>query len=145
MTIETRDFGSIEIAGDDIIRFVQPILGFEEQSRYVLISDPSIGDQFYWLQSADERDICFIVANAAEVSPGYRPKLQKQVREQLDLSEKDSPLVLTIAVITDDFTRSTHNMKSPVIVNKTSKLASQVVLEEDFPVRASLFEQERGA
>ena len=50
MKIRTRDFGVIEIEDTSEITFVSPILGFENQSRFVFLNDDSIGSHFAFLQ-----------------------------------------------------------------------------------------------
>ncbi len=60
MQIETRDFGRAEINEKDIITFVKPILGFEEYTRFVMLIDDEITG-FAWLQSVEEKELCFII------------------------------------------------------------------------------------
>ena len=45
MKIRTRDFGVIEIEDTSEITFVSPILGFENQSRFVFLNDDSRSEE----------------------------------------------------------------------------------------------------
>ena len=63
MKVNTRTFGEIEISENDIITFDQPILGFEENKRYVFMIDESLNGEFIWLQCLDDTDLCFVLAN----------------------------------------------------------------------------------
>ena len=47
--ITTRDFGTIEVEKESILTFKQPIFGFEEYTKYVLISDADMGSGICWL------------------------------------------------------------------------------------------------
>ena len=58
------------------------------------------------------------------------------IRRQLGEGECESWL---ITVIPEDLRRSTVNLKSPVIVNPSSMVAAQVILDEDLPIRFPLF------
>lgn len=48
MKIETRDFGVLEIEEEHVIQFSQPIFGFEEYRRFVLVNDSNMGDGICW-------------------------------------------------------------------------------------------------
>lgn len=140
MTIETRDFGSVEIDEKEIVDFRAPIFGFDDLRKFVLLSDSEAGDGIFWLQSVEEKDVCFILLDPLEVGFDYHPKWPDDTTELLKLDEY--PAVLVIAVVPDDFTNTTMNLKSPVIINKKTKWAAQVILEEDYPIRMRLFSEE---
>ena len=39
MNIITRDFGEIEINEEDIITFTQPVIGFDDYKKFVILHD----------------------------------------------------------------------------------------------------------
>ncbi|HPN14197.1 MAG TPA: hypothetical protein PLA65_19220 [Spirochaetota bacterium] len=41
MQLETARFGSLEVAPDAVITFTQPILGFQDYRRFVVLPGPS--------------------------------------------------------------------------------------------------------
>lgn len=135
MKIDTRDFGEVEIDENEIITFKQPIFGFEENTRYVFLFEQGISDHFVWLQSVEEKDLCFILVNPTAVVKDYAPELPEQVK--LMLGEEECVWWL-ITVIPEVFQNSTVNLKSPVIVNPSRKCAAQVILEDDLPIRYPL-------
>ena len=61
MQIETRDFGPIDIKESNIITFKQPLYGFEDYTQYVLVSDRNMGSGICWLQSIEQKEVCFIL------------------------------------------------------------------------------------
>jgi flagellar assembly factor FliW len=65
----------------------------------------------------------------------YSPDLSSDVGKTL--GEGDY-LYWLVAVIAQDFKKSTVNLKSPVIVNPEKKLAVQTILDADLPIRFPL-------
>ena len=53
----TRDFGEIEIDAGQMLRFRQPLFGFDEYRDYAMLHDPEIGSDIAWLQSLEEPDL----------------------------------------------------------------------------------------
>lgn len=139
MKIHTRDFGEVEIAEEDIVTFVQPIYGFETLSKYVFLYDQN-NSHIVWLQSVEERDICFILTDPAIVDPGYQPNLSQSVENQLG---EGSLMLWLVTVIAAEFLESTVNMKSPIAVNPATNKAMQLILEEDLPIRCPLLKNRR--
>lgn len=135
MKIRTRDFGVIEIEDTSEITFVSPILGFENQSRFVFLNDDSIGSHFAFLQSLEEPELCFILADPHAVVADYLPELPAAFEKQI--GEADCMCWLLV-VLKDTLENSTVNLKSPIVVNPSRRIAGQVVLEGDWPVRYPL-------
>ena len=136
--IQTRDFGELEIDEREIITFRSPIYGFEEYTRFVLLYDDTIEGPLAWLQCVEERDICFILTDPFAVADGYAPRLQKAERTLLGFSDADEPVFRSIMVIPESGQGASLNLKSPVVINPALRCAAQVILEEDYPVRALL-------
>ena len=91
MKIETRDFGILEIEEKNIITFKQPIFGFEEFTQFVLVNDSNMGNGICWLQSIEQKSVCFIMLNPLEVRRDYAPVVMQDV------------LIMLQAVPEDDF------------------------------------------
>lgn len=139
MKIETRDFGIIEIQDNNIITFKQPIYGFEEYTQYVLVTDSNMGNGICWLQSIEQKSICFILMNPLQVKKDYAPVVMQDVLITLQATPKDDLDCWVIAVIGETFRQSTVNMKSPIIINHKRNLAMQVILDQDYPIRMPVF------
>ncbi|WP_125141496.1 flagellar assembly protein FliW [Clostridium transplantifaecale] len=139
MKIETRDFGIIEIKDNNIITFKQPIYGFEEYTQYVLVTDSNMGNGICWLQSIEQKSVCFILMNPLQVKKDYAPVVMQDVLITLQATPKDDLDCWVIAVIGETFRQSTVNMKSPIIINHKRNLAMQVILDQDYPIRMPVF------
>ena len=144
MTIETRDFGKMELNEDELVVFRSPIYGFEALERYALLSDDETAEGLMWLQSVDEPETCFILLDPVEVGiDNYSPELPEDIAAMLEL--ESMPAVRLIAVVPADFRDTTVNLKSPIIINPKNKLAAQVILDADYPIRMRLFESKEEA
>ena len=71
MQLKTVNFGEIEINEEDVIIFPEGIPGFEDSKKYVLIGNESNEAVFFWLQSVDAPDLCFVVTDPFMVYDGY--------------------------------------------------------------------------
>lgn len=144
MEIKTRDFGTIEINEHEIITFHQPIYGFERLTQYVLLFDDEIGAQFIWLQSIEDQNICFVLIDPALLMSEYPPALSPELAEDLRKKNINDPVFRAIAVLRNDLTQSTVNLKSPIVIDAQSKCAAQVILDDNYPVRKPLLNSGKG-
>ena len=121
MQIETRDFGIIDIKETNIITFKQPIFGFEDYTQFVLVSDGNMGNGICWLQSIEQKTICFILINPLEVCKDYAPVVMQDVLFTLQAAPEDELDCWGILVVGSDFRKSTVNLKSPILINHKMK------------------------
>ncbi|WP_312643756.1 flagellar assembly protein FliW [Hydrogenoanaerobacterium sp.] len=142
--IETRDFGIVEIDEKELIYFSQSVYGFEHLSNYVLLADEAMGESIRWLQSAEDKDVCFIVINPAELFADYAPVIPQEIRLELHAKPGDHLDCWAIAVICPDFKKSTVNLKSPIIINREKMNGVQLILEQNYSIRTPLFDQKKG-
>lgn len=135
MLIETRDFGQMEVLEADKIYFVEPIYGFEEYRRFVLLCENEMPG-FFWLQSMDEPALCFILVEPQVVQENYAPTLPvAEISQKLGQGKTN---LLLMTVIRDNVKDSTVNLRSPVVLNPKTQNGMQVILEESLPIRYPL-------
>lgn len=135
MEIETRDFGKLTINEDEIINFVQPILGFEDCKRFVFLTQEEDDVCFAWLQSVDTRSVCFVLTNPIVLEglkEEYKPRFPESVQKDLGDGDKFTWL---LTVIKSDITKSTVNLKSPIVLNPKTQRGLQIVLDQKLPIR----------
>src|ERR1035437_305715 len=127
MTIQTSRFGVISVTVDDVINFPEGLLGFNELHQFVLLDDPS-DEIFAWLQSCQDPGIAFPLLEPELFATNYKVQLTKHDLEILGL--KSSVGIRTFAIITipSDPTLMTANLKAPVVINVSSRVARQCVL-----------------
>lgn len=136
MEILTRDFGMVNITESDVIKFERNIFGFEEYSDFIIIYDDKLNGRFAWLQSVEEPELCFIIANSTQAVSGYAPKYPKEAEKVIGNGDYEYWFIM---VVKEDLKESTVNLKSPIIINPENHKAMQIILEDNYPIRYKLF------
>lgn len=130
MNIKTRDFGEIEIDESTIITIPNGIIGFENTKRYTLIS-PLGEDTFpMWLQAVDSQTPCFVVYDPMQIYPDYRFEISDDEQELLKIDENSPYRCLAVAIVPDDYRKTTINLRCPIVVNTKDNIAAQIMLDE---------------
>ena len=137
MRYDTKYFGKVEAEEKDLITFDQPMFGFENNTKYLFMMDESLDGSFIWLQSAEDPDLCFVLANPCLLGTEYDPKFSENISDIIGRGTYEMWLVM---VISNDFSQSTVNLKSPVIVNLDERRAAQMISEDNFSMKYKLFE-----
>lgn len=130
MKITTRDFGEIEINDNTIISMPNGILGFEDTKRYTLICP--LGEDVFpmWLQAVDSVEPCFVVYDPMHIYPDYRFEINDEVQESLKIDENTPYRCITVAIVPDDYKKTTINLRCPIIINTRENIAAQVLLDD---------------
>lgn len=141
MNIATRDFGDIEIAENEVIKFPKGLFSFEDDTEFVLLSP--LGENVFpmWLQSVKNSELCLIVFDPFEFDTNYHITIEKDDLNCIDIVDNDTIDYLVIAVIPDDIKDTLINLKAPIIVNSTKNIAVQVIVAEDYPIKHPAFEK----
>ena len=130
MKIITRDFGEVEIDESTIINIPGGIIGFEKYTKYTLLS-PLGEDTFpMWLQCVEESQPCFVVYDPMHIYPDYNFEITDEEQALLQLSENDPYRVLTVAIVPDDYKKTTINLRCPLVINTSENIAAQIILED---------------
>jgi flagellar assembly factor FliW len=119
------------------IEFSTPIPGFPEHRQFVLVRS-SDDDPVYTLCSVAEPALRFLVVPPAPFFPNYAPEIGDQVLEQLGTTDPADLLVLLVVTMGDTPAKATANLLAPMVVNRSTRRAVQVILSEDLPIRAPL-------
>lgn len=141
MKIETRDFGTMEIAEDTVITLPNGILGFEDTHRYTLIA-PLGDDKFpMWLQSVEGKTPCFVVYDPMQIFPDYRFEITDEEQALLKIDENTPYRCLTVAIVPDDYKKTTINLRCPIVINTKDNIAAQIILE-DYDFKYPVYSEE---
>ena len=135
MKLFTRDLGEIEIDEKDIVTFTGPIFGFEKSRRFVFLYQEEIVENFIWLQSVEEPELCFILVQPDLITDHYQPQLPKEAKTLLGDGDWMCWLIVSLR---EPFQDSTVNLRSPIVVNPELRQAAQFVLEGNLPIRHPL-------
>lgn len=141
LKITTRDFGETEIDESTIITMPNGIIGFESTKRYTLIS-PLGEDKFpMWLQSVDSVEPCFVVYDPMQIDNSYCFEISDEEQALLKIDENSPYRVLCVAIVPDDYKKTTINLRCPIIVNTRENLAAQVILAENYEFKCPIYEE----
>ena len=118
------------------VRFLAPPPGLEPLDDFTL--DAVAGaDGLYTLASVERPEIRLFTLDAERHLPGYSPELPDDRAAELGIRSAEQAQLLV--VVTPSREGSTVNLLAPVIVNRGTGAALQLVLDDDaLPVRAEL-------
>lgn len=141
MVIQTSRFGEVNIQENDVLTLTDPILGFPDLRKFVILEDPD-DLVFAWFQSCENPHIAFAVLEPELFAAEYKVRLGKNDRESLKVADGNIVRVFNIVTIPDDVTQMTANLKAPLVVNAATRLVKQVVTQEnDHPIRHPIFNE----
>jgi len=131
ITIHTARFGEVSLDEDRIIQFIEPILGFNQQTRYVIL-DHAEDSPFKWLQAVDDPELAFVVTNPKFFGIEYEFEISDEIAAQLALTAAEDALVMTIVNIPQgDPAKMTANLLGPIVINQVQRKALQMVLNDN--------------
>lgn len=143
--INTRVFGQIAIDDDKIIRFDNGILGFPDLKDFTLIYDVDKGNEasIKWLQSIQEPSFAMPVMNPDLVMPGYSPIFDRDFLAPLgdNLDSENILMFVTVTIPKNDITKTTVNLKAPIIVSIENRKAVQLISDDEaYSVRYAIYD-----
>lgn len=138
--VETSRFGALDVASDALITFTQPIIGFQDYRRFVLVPGPE-GSGVSWLQSTENEELAFLMIQPKTVMPDYKVTLQPLELAELAAPDIGSLELFTLLVVPEDKRKVRTNLKAPILINRVRGLGKQTVLEaSDYPIQFFLAE-----
>lgn len=139
MKIITRDFGEQEVDESRIITFPEGIIGFEDKKKYALLSP--LGDEVFpmWLQSVDAKEPCFVVYDPMEIYGDYKFGISDEEQELLRIDENSPYRCLAVAIVPEDYRKTTINLRCPIVVNTKDRIAAQIILTEHYEFKAPVY------
>lgn len=129
MQLNTKYFGTISYLEKEIIHFPEGLFGFEEFTDFLPISFQESNDAMISLQSIKDEQLAFILMNPFYLLETYNPILPPADLKMLDFSVTEELSYYVICVVKEAANESTVNLKCPIIVNSTNRLARQVILD----------------
>lgn len=131
MEIETTRFGTIDLTNDiKIFAFAEGLLGFPDQSRYVVLDNPS-GGVFQWLQSTEIPDLAFVICDPLSFMPEYQAPVMRADLEKIGASGLEDVIIRCIITVPENPQDMTANLQGPIIFNYKKKFGRQLVLPDD--------------
>jgi flagellar assembly factor FliW len=142
MVVNTAIFGTVNVDEENILHMPFGPFGFDEYKTFALLEQEDDGAVFRWLQSTEEENPCFVVFDPNELVADYRPEVENSDLRALGCRRISELKFYVIAVVPDDFRKTTVNLKSPIAVNPDTNVAMQVILANvDYPIRFPLLDE----
>ena len=120
----------------DRLQFVTPPPGMMTLRDFMLDALDEAGALFAMRSTESDGVRLFVVPPRVYV-PEYAPRIDAASRDALELGD-DAPVLLVVVHPGKDGEPPTANLLAPVAVNPRTGAALQVVLEDDWPLRAPL-------
>lgn len=112
------------------------LVGFPLAQHFRLSETPG---GLYDMQCLDMPDVGFVVIAPSPFFPDYSPAIDPETASRLGLETAEDALVLLLVNLGVDGEQPAANLLAPVVVNRHTKEAAQVVLtDQDLPLRANL-------
>jgi flagellar assembly factor FliW len=128
-----------ENAEPSILDFAGGLPGFADLRRFALVRWGGDSSPLCLLKSIDRPEVEFVVAPPTVFFPDYEPELDDGTAERLGLSLADDALMLVILTVDKSPADATANLLGPIVVNKNTLDAAQVVLADSgYELRAPL-------
>lgn len=142
MILQTRHFGEIDIEESKILSFHEGLPGFEDVKKYTLLCGEDARSPFKWLQSVDAPKLAFAMVDPFAIKKDYEININNDVLINLGVENPEDVLVYSIVVVPDEISKTSMNLKAPVIINKKSNKGMQVILDTDkYSVRHYIMEE----
>ncbi|WP_335871564.1 flagellar assembly protein FliW [Bacillus sp. 2205SS5-2] len=142
MKIQTQYHGETVIDSTQILMFGNGLPGFPEQTQFILLPLPD-NDVFFVLQSCNISSVAFIVTNPFQFFSDYDFKLDDSIVEKLDIQSEADVIVYTILTVQEPFSKSTANLQAPLIINRQTNKAKQVILNDTtYQTKHALFNEQ---
>ncbi len=142
MKIKTRMFGEIEIEEEKVIHFADGIIGYPDCKNFTLIFDEEKGRRksICWLQSVDEPVFALPVLDPLLIKEDYNPAVEDELLHVLGDLKEENTFVLVTVTVPEQIEDLSINLKAPIVINVDERLASQIIVEENYPVKYKIYE-----
>lgn len=108
------------------ITIPEGLFGFEENTLYNLES--SEYEPFMWLRSEEEKTLSFLVIDPFLFKQDYEIDVDDESLRKIGIESPSDVTVMVIVTLPADNSPVTANLQGPLIINKKTGVAKQVVL-----------------
>ena len=120
MNIESLRFGTLHIEPSKIIEFPLGLAGFETNQRFSLFHPENTEPKYFILQSVDDPDLAFQIADPAQFGFSYEIELNDEETALLKLADPRDVAVAVIVwrdAVETAGTPLHANLKAPLLIN----------------------------
>jgi flagellar assembly factor FliW len=132
MDITTTRFGIVSINEEDVLTFVDGLIGMEACRHWTLLADAQNG-ALGWLQSLDRPEVALAVVCPRRFVNDYRARVSRRDVEPLGLTDATGAQVL--AIVNQVGESLALNLKAPLVIHVTTRLGRQIVAKDNHSVQ----------
>ena len=128
MIVQSDRFGSIDVDAQEILTFPRGIIGFADETEFVLVrasSSTAVG----WLQSVATPYMALPVVSAHVLVPKYPDVDIESYAEAAGLGQSLDELAVLVVLNAPPGIPATVNLVAPIIVNAVTRNGAQLLLE----------------
>ena len=130
INIDSKAFGLVTVAEDQIITFPTGLPGFPNFRRYALLCN-YLKSPFYCLQSLENPSLAFVVTEPTTLVADYNPKNgETDLKDLQATSGDDLQMLVTLTIPPGRPREMTANLMSPLLINPARGLGKQVVVDK---------------
>lgn len=93
-----------------------------------------------WLQAVDSKEPCFVVYDPMVIYSDYRFVISDEEQKLLNIP-RTRRTVSCVAIVPEDYKKTTINLRCPIIINTNERRAAQVILTEHYEFKAPVYEE----
>ena len=132
MILNTKNFGEVEVGEQDVLEFEYGIPGFENMTKFLILGKTDDENSpFFWLQSAQNSNLAFVIMNPRDLVPDYEVEIDMFTANVLKIKDENDALIYAIVTVPEDISKISINLKAPIVINAKNNRGCQVVLENE--------------
>lgn len=121
------------------VYFEEGVPGFPRLQFFHIVQEDS-EIPFLQLLSMEDEKVGFWIIDPFLFFDNYEFVLKDPIKQALHITDQSSVTIFTI--VTPRENGITVNLKAPIVVNLDNRMAKQIILDEDYEVRAPLSRKE---
>ncbi len=137
-SIQSVQFGEMNVDPEKIITFPQGLPGFESSTRFMLCHEEGSNGIVHFLQSVDEGALAFSVGDPSQFGIHYQFTLSDDEQALLELTSMEDLLILILLYRDEEASSNAENavrgaINSPLVINIKTRKGLQKVMEAVAP------------
>ena len=131
MQLDTKYFGRIDYAPEDVLTFPNGLFGFESENQFVMLPFAGSGGNMLCFQSTQSQTPAFIAMNPFALKPDYAPVLSDEELRVMEVDDSKDLCYYVMCVVREPVGASTLNLRCPLVINPDLRRGMQVILDTD--------------
>ena len=127
MKIDSPRYGTLDIEPDKIIEFPRGLPGFEACHRFSLFHPEGENPKYFILQSLDDVDVAFYLADPANFGFSYNIDLSDDEAKDIGINDPSDAVVVVMLTKPDATSVLSANLNSPLVINLAARRGIQRV------------------